>query len=126
MAICGIGTDIVEISRIESMVFRSGDRLARRILSSTEWQQYQKNNQPVRFLAKRFAVKEAVSKAFGTGIRSGLAFSQFEVFNDKFGKPALRLFAQAVAVAAQLEIARMHITLADERHYACAIVIFER
>ncbi|UVK78221.1 MAG: holo-[acyl-carrier-protein] synthase [Sodalis sp. Fse] len=126
MAIHGIGIDIINISRIEAVVFRGGERLARRVLSTVELQQYQQHNQPVRFLAKRFAVKEAASKAFGIGIRNGLAFVQFEVFNDEFGKPELRLFAQAKLLAEQLAFVRMHVTLADDRHYACATVIFER
>ena len=73
MAILGLGTDIVEIERIAGVIERSGDRLARRVLSEAEWQQYQSHKQPVRFLSKRFAVKEAAAKAFGTGIRGGLA-----------------------------------------------------
>ena len=66
MAIVGIGTDIVEISRIEAVIGRSGDRFAKRILSDAEWDAYRQHKQPVRFLAKRFAVKEAASKALGT------------------------------------------------------------
>lgn len=126
MAIIGIGTDIVEIGRIEAVVSRSGDRFARRILSQAEWAQYQQNNQPVRFLAKRFAVKEAASKAFGTGIRDGLAFVQFEVVNDTLGKSSLQLFDQALALASQLGVNATHVTLADERRYVCAMVILER
>lgn len=126
MAIVGIGTDIVEIGRIEAVVSRSGDRLARRILSLDEWRQYQQHNQRVRFIAKRFAVKEAASKALGTGIRNGQAFAQFEVYNDALGKPSLRLFDQAAVLANRLGVTGMHVTLADERHYACATVIFER
>lgn len=83
MAILGLGTDIVEIARIEAVIARSGDRLARRVLSDNEWAIWKTHHQPVRFLAKRFAVKEAAAKAFGTGIRNGLAFNQFEVFNDE-------------------------------------------
>jgi len=125
MAIVGLGTDIVEISRIEQVIERSGDRLAKRVLTDSEWQQYQQHHQPVRFLAKRFAVKEAAAKAFGTGIRNGLAFNQFEVFNNPLGKPCLRLLGQAEILAKQLGIQHQHVTLADERRYACATVIFE-
>ena len=107
MAILGLGTDIVEIARIEAVIARSGERLARRVLSDNEWEIWKTHHQPVRFLAKRFAVKEAAAKAFGTGIRNGLAFNQFEVFNDELG------------------VVNMHVTLADERHYACATVIIE-
>ncbi len=125
MPILGIGTDIVEIERIEAVVARTGDRFARRILSETEWQQYLRHKQPIRFLAKRFAVKEAVAKAFGTGIRNGLAFAQFEVNNDALGKPGLTLHLQAAELAASLKVTQIHVTLADERHYACATVIIE-
>ncbi|AIR85359.1 holo-ACP synthase [Erwinia sp. S63] len=125
MAILGLGSDIVEIERIAGVIERSGDRLARRVLSEAEWQQYQAHQQPVRFLAKRFAVKEAAAKAFGTGIRGGLAFNQFEVYNDALGKPGLRFFEQAKVIASQLGVKHVHVTLADERHYACATVIIE-
>ncbi|UYU31058.1 holo-ACP synthase [Siccibacter colletis] len=125
MAILGLGTDIVEIARIEAVISRSGDRLAQRVLSDYEWTQYQAHQQPVRFLAKRFAVKEAAAKAFGTGIRNGLAFNQFEVFNDALGKPRLRLRDEAERLAEQMGVKSVHVTLADERHYACATVIIE-
>ncbi|WP_039055921.1 holo-ACP synthase [Enterobacter sp. Bisph1] len=125
MAILGLGTDIVEIARIEAVIARSGDRLAKRVLSDNEWALYQAHQQPVRFLAKRFAVKEAAAKAFGTGIRNGLAFNQFEVFNDALGKPSLRLWDEALLMAERLGVRTMHVTLADERHYACATVIIE-
>ncbi|TCV92206.1 holo-ACP synthase [Biostraticola tofi] len=125
MTILGLGTDIVEIGRIEAVVARSGDRFARRILSDGEWALFCRHQQPVRFLAKRFAVKEAAAKAFGTGIRNGLAFAQFEVVNDSLGKPGLRFHARAAELAIELGVKSVHVTLADERHYACATVIIE-
>lgn len=125
MAILGLGTDIVEIARIEAIVGRSGDRLARRVLSEQEWAQYQAHSQPIRFLAKRFAVKEAAAKAFGTGIRGGLAFAQFDVVNDSLGKPCLRFLARAAEVAELMGVRHVHVSLADERLYACATVIIE-
>ncbi|MBP2837977.1 holo-ACP synthase [Dickeya parazeae] len=125
MAILGLGTDIVEIARIEAIVGRSGDRLARRVLSPQEWAQYQSHSQPIRFLAKRFAVKEAAAKALGTGIRDGLAFAQFEVVNDALGKPCLQFLARAAELAQALGVQCVHVSLADERHYACATVIIE-
>lgn len=125
MAVLGLGTDIVEIARIEAAIERSGDRLARRILSDAEWAIYQEHQQPIRFLAKRFAVKEAASKAFGTGIRQGLAFAQFEVFNNDLGKPCLRFLGRAADIAQELGVQHVHVSLADERRYACATVIVE-
>ncbi|MDE9535822.1 holo-ACP synthase [Xenorhabdus bovienii] len=125
MAIVGLGTDIVEISRVEEIVERSGERLAKRVLSDREWQQYQQHNQPIRFLAKRFTVKEAAAKALGTGTRNGLAFNQFEVINDPLGKPTLKLHGEAETLADKLNVRSLHVTLADERRYACATVILE-
>lgn len=67
MAILGLGTDIVEIARIEAVIARSGERLARRVLSDNEWEIWKTHHQPVRFLAKRFAVKEARQKRLAPG-----------------------------------------------------------
>lgn len=125
MAILGLGSDIVEIARIEAIIARSGDRLARRVLSAQEWVHYEKHPQSARYLAKRFAVKEAAGKALGTGISQGLAFDQFDVFNDALGKPCLRLWGRAQSMAEALGVAEIHVTIADERHYACATVILE-
>jgi len=107
------------------VVERSGDRLAKRILCANEWALYQNHQQPVRFLAKRFAVKEAAAKALGTGIRNGLAFEQFEVVNDPLGKPGLVFHERAAEMALELGVKSVHVTLADERRYACATVIIE-
>ncbi|WP_127958855.1 holo-ACP synthase [Serratia microhaemolytica] len=125
MALLGLGTDIVEIDRISAVIARSGERLARRILSPAEWVLYCQHQQPIRFLAKRFAVKEAAAKAFGTGFRNGLAFNQFEVFNDDLGKPNLRLHQRAAELAIEMGVDKIHVSLADERSYACATVIIE-
>jgi holo-[acyl-carrier protein] synthase len=125
MAVLGLGIDIVEIARIEMVVERSGDRLARRVLSLAEWDLYQHHHQPTRFLAKRFAVKEAAAKALGMGIRNGLAFNQFEVFNDELGKPNIRLHGRAAELADEIGVKSIHVSLADEHSYACASVIIE-
>ncbi|AWS52211.1 holo-ACP synthase [Providencia rettgeri] len=125
MAIVGLGTDIVEIARIESMIERTGDSLAKRILTEAELVQYQQQSKPARFLAKRFAVKEAAAKALGTGIRNGLAFNQFEVTNDKLGKPLLSLSDEALTLANCIHATHFHVSITDERHYAVATVIIE-
>lgn len=77
------------------------------------------------FSGEAFCCERSRSKAFGTGIRNGLAFNQFEVFNDELGKPRLRLWGEALKLAEKLGVVNMHVTLADERHYACATVIIE-
>ncbi|MGL5799891.1 MAG: holo-ACP synthase [Plesiomonas sp.] len=126
MAVCGLGTDIVEIARIDAVVNRSGERLAQRILTPYELTLYQASTQPVRFLAKRFAVKEAAAKALGTGFRGGIAFNQIEVRTDSLGKPCLYWYADADKQRALLGAVNSYVTIADEKHYAVATVLLER
>lgn len=129
MAIAGIGTDIVAIARISQIVQRMPKRFAKRILSEIEWQDYQQltgDNVRVHFLAKRFAAKEAAAKALGVGMRQGVAFNQFTVLHDALGKPQLQLAANAQQLAEQLAIQHIHLSITDEHHYACAMVIMEK
>ncbi|QOI10933.1 holo-ACP synthase [Blochmannia endosymbiont of Colobopsis nipponica] len=126
MTIYGMGIDIIEINRIKLIVARTGDRLASRILTKIEWQKYKSSKFPIRFLAKRFAAKEAAAKAFGYGVSYGLAYNQFEIINDKFGKPMLHFFLNAAILIENLCILKMHISLTDDKCYACAVVIFEK
>ncbi len=91
MAIIGLGTDIAEIERIEKALNRSGDAFAMRILAESEYQTFLSLKQKGRFLAKRFAAKEAASKALGTGIAHGVTFHDFVISNDDNGKPILQL-----------------------------------
>ena len=110
------------------MIARSGDRLARRVLSDHEWSIWEQHQQPVRFLAKRFAVKEAAAKALGTGIRNGLAFKSVRRYltTSELGKPKLAAYGvRRERLAERLGVSHIHVTLADERHYACATVIVE-
>ncbi|CUR53789.1 Holo-[acyl-carrier-protein] synthase [Serratia symbiotica] len=125
MTILGIGIDIIKIIRIKKIFIHSGNRLAKRILNTTEWKNYTKNKQPIRFLTKHFAIKEAVSKALGTGIRNGLTFNQFEVFHDKLGKPNIYLHHKAAEIAKNMGVTKIHVSLTDENCYVFATVIIE-
>jgi holo-[acyl-carrier protein] synthase len=125
MAIVGLGTDIAEIERVEKALARSGEPFAKRILTEAEWSRFSEIKQQGRFLAKRFAAKEAASKALGTGIAAGVTFQDFEVTNDEFGKPLLSLSGQAQNIAQQQQVASIHLSISDERHYAVATVILE-
>ncbi len=125
MAIVGIGTDIAEIERIEKVLARSGDAFAERILTPAELVTYRGRKQPGRFLAKRFAAKEAASKALGTGIAQGVTFQDFIITNDEHGKPILTLENKARELAAARAIQAIHLSISDERHYAVATVIYE-
>ena len=91
MKIFGIGTDIVNIKRMEKSFKKKGNNFKDRIFSKNEIVYCGKKNNPYPFYAKRFAAKEALSKALGTGIRKGINFKDIEIVNDKFGKPSIKL-----------------------------------
>jgi len=118
--IFGIGTDIVDIQRIEKALARFGSRFAQRLLSASEYQEYQSAAQPSAFLAKRFAAKEATVKAMGIGFRHGVRPSHISVQKDDGGRPTIQLLSRACAIAADKGIAYIHLSLADERRYAIA------
>lgn len=121
----GIGVDIVEIDRFGGMVERFGDRVARRLLTANEFEQFQQRNNSVVFLATRFAAKEAASKALGTGIAKGIGFKSIEVRNDEGGKPQLDFHDIAHEHVISNNIQRSMLSLSDEKHYAVAMVILE-
>lgn len=125
MAIIGLGCDIVEIARIEQALDKLGIRFAERILHPDERERYRHSKAPHRYLAKRFAAKEAAAKALGTGIAKGVGFHDFVVDNDEAGKPFVTLSGQAHVLATQLGYRNVHLSLSDERHYALANVIIE-
>ena len=91
MKIFGIGTDIVNIKRMEKSFKKKGNNFKDRIFSKNEIVYCDKKKNPYPFYAKRFAAKEALSKALGTGIRKGINFKDIEIVNDKFGKPSIKL-----------------------------------
>ena len=120
--IFGIGTDIVSVDRIAAGLNRYGDRFARRILADDEYQAYRHSARQASFLAKRFAAKEAVAKALGTGFRQGLSLRQISVGHNELGRPELRYSGHAAEFCRRHGIASSHISLADERDYAVAFV----
>jgi holo-[acyl-carrier protein] synthase len=123
--IVGIGTDIVEVARIEDLRRQNGERLARRILTESEFEVYTQTAQPGAWLAKRFAAKEATAKALGTGIAHGVSWRHIEVLNDPDGAPCLTLKEAALTRARALQAVRWHVSLSDERACALAFVILE-
>ncbi len=126
MAIVGLGTDIAEIERVEKALARTGEAFARRILTEDELEKFHRLKQQGRFLAKRFAAKEAASKALGTGIALGVTFHDFSVSNDDYGAPILTLSNKALEIAQSKRVQHIHLSISDERHYAMATVILEQ
>jgi holo-[acyl-carrier protein] synthase len=124
MAIVGLGTDIIEIARIEQSLARS-PRLVQRVLTETEQQILAAHGQPSRYFAKRFAAKEAAAKALGTGIGRGISFQHFSVSNDPSGRPQLELTGPAKALADSMQVRSVWLSISDEQAYACATVILE-
>jgi holo-[acyl-carrier protein] synthase len=123
--IYGVGTDIVKIARIQEM--KSLSAFADKILSSKEMKIASSYNEKrlIKFLAKQFAGKEAVSKAFGTGIRKPILLKNIEILRDENGKPLLNPLGEVKKTMINLGISKSHVSLADENDYAIAFAILE-
>jgi holo-[acyl-carrier protein] synthase len=127
--IFGVGTDVVEISRIEKALKRHGERFALRILCPTELERFKRHRLPANYLAKRFAAKEAFSKAVGTGFKRGVFMKDIGVVNLPSGAPTLALTGGAKARLDALIPAGhapiVHLTMTDDLPWAQAFVIIE-
>ena len=123
--IVGIGTDLVEIGRIEKALARFGERFAQRILVDHELERFRRHVKPAAWLAKRFAAKEAFSKAMGTGIRFPVNWHNVSVENARSGKPVLRYSDPLASLMSERGITSAHVSLTDEINIACAFVVLE-
>ncbi len=124
--IFGIGTDIVEYARIETLYVRHGARFARRVLSDAELAELEMHPQPARFLAKRFAAKEAFSKAVGSGLRHPVTMPRITVSHDELGKPVLQFDALLRQYLSLAGVRAHHLSISDERSMMVAFVVLER
>ena len=123
--IYGVGTDLIEIVRVERVLQRFGERFAQRILCEPELRRFRSHRQPVAYLAKRFAAKEAFTKALGTGIHAPANWHGVWVVNLESGKPVLE-FSPALKMFLQTKkILGSHLSITDERAIASATVILE-
>ena len=121
--IIGVGTDLIDISRIEQSLVKFGVGIAKKILGETEWLEFQKISQKAPFLAKRFAAKEAFVKALGTGFRQGITFAMVEVSHDALGKPFVILRKKAKNHSEILGVKEIFLSLSDEKTMALAFVV---
>ena len=119
----GIGTDILLVKRIEEVVARQGQRFVDRILAPLERLEYKVSAQQARLLAKRFAAKEAVVKALGTGIGNGVSWQDICIEHDALGAPLVTLSGGASTRAAELGGSRVLLSLADEKDYVVAFAV---
>ena len=122
----GIGTDIVTIARLAGALERHGEAFAEKILAMAEWADYLASKDKPRFLAKRFAAKEAFAKACGTGLRTPLALTAIWVEHDHLGKPKVAV-TDVIAAWLQAEFGAWcaHLSLSDEKDTVVAFVVLE-
>lgn len=120
----GIGMDCIEVARIEARVSEDST-FAGKIFTPREREYCAGRHHPAQHYAARFAAKEALFKALGTGWSGGMAFHEVEVLNDDNGRPCLVLSGAVRAFAAHHAIARMHVSLTHVRELACAVVVLE-
>jgi holo-[acyl-carrier protein] synthase len=127
--ILGIGNDIVDIRRIEETLNRFGDRFRDRIFTEIEKKKSDRRAMRAASYAKRFAAKEACSKALGTGFRRGVFWKDMGVVNEISGRPTMVLTGGAKAQLDRLVpvgmTAKVHLTITDDHPYAQAVVIIE-
>ncbi|MEI6737254.1 MAG: holo-ACP synthase [Pseudomonadota bacterium] len=129
--IYGIGTDIVVIKRIEDALARHGDRFLNRILCPREIAEYVESAKSAptrslaRFLSKRFAVKEAFSKALGTGIGEAMGWHDVRLSHDPKGKPSITVSDALQSKLNTENIGETHVSISDETEHAIAFVVLE-
>jgi holo-[acyl-carrier protein] synthase len=126
MKIFGIGTDIVNIKRMKKILKNNGARFRNKIFSKSEINYCEKKRNPASFYAKRFAAKEAFSKALGTGIRKGINLKNIIVFNDVYGKPKIKLRGSTyVYLKKRIKTKKynIYLSLSDDEPWAQATVI---
>ena len=123
----GIGSDILDIRRIEKTLLRFGDRFKKRIFTKSEIEKCEKRKLSVECFAKRFAAKEAAAKALGTGFRKGVYWRDLEVVNLPSGKPSMNFYGNSKKLLESLiprkNIPVVNLSITDEFPYAQAIVI---
>lgn len=122
--IFGIGTDIVEIARIQKAIVGS-ERFASRILTEFEMAEYLDSKHQERYLAKKFAAKEALVKAMGTGIGNGYSWQMMQIEHTELGKPYFVFFGAMKDFMTDKNIMNCQLSVSDEQSYASAMVVLE-
>ncbi len=121
--IYGIGVDIIDIRRIEKVIFKYGDRFKKKCFHLNEIQRSEKKFNSIESYAKRYAAKEACAKALGTGLARGVFWKDIEIRNNKYGKPYLILHNNAKNYLNKFSNeAKLHISLSDEKDFAISTV----
>ncbi len=121
--IFGVGTDIVELSRIQATYDRFGEHFVNRMLMEEERELFDRNKWPVRFLAMRFAAKEAVVKAMGTGFAHGVWLRDVGIINNEWGRPLVIWSERGKAVCERMGIGEGHVSLSDDAGLILAFAV---
>lgn len=124
--IFGIGTDVVRLERIQHVYDKYAERFVERLLLPAEEQEFRRHNRPVRFLAMRFAAKEAIVKAMGTGFAHGMWIRDCGVVPNAWGKPEIIWSQRGRGMCEKLGIGEGHVTLTDEAGLIVAVAILMR
>ena len=125
MSVLGIGVDLVECARIQHSIDRFGDRFLHRVFTDGEIEYSMSMKFPARHLAARFAAKEAVSKAFGTGIGKAMGWRNIDIRKKPSGEPFLVFAGAAENLAKQRGVTSALITLSHTEHHAIAMIVLE-
>jgi holo-[acyl-carrier protein] synthase len=125
--IFGLGCDILELARLDSLLNKDGDRFVKRVLTAQEQVEFENrssksDNRGRLFVATRFCAKEAFSKAMGTGIGAEFSFQDLSVLNDDLGRPVLR-YSERLTSWLQSRRAFAQVSISDEQHYVMSTVI---
>jgi len=120
MQILGTGIDLVENARISAALEKFGDRFLKRIFTADETAYCVSFSNPIPHYAARFAAKEAVSKAFGTGIGAAMGWTEIEIYHNEAGAPFVRLHGSAEALARQRGVRQIHVSLTHTDSHAAA------
>ena len=123
--ILGIGTDIISVQRVAELCDKHGRHFMDRVFTPGEQEAAGKGPGAAQKLAARFAAKEAVMKALGTGWTRGVTFRQIEVVREASGRPTIRLSGEAEAIARAMGATAVHLSLSHEREHAVAFVVME-
>ncbi len=124
--IFGIGIDVLRAERIDGVLERRGERFIERLLMPEERSQLERTQRPRRFLAMRFAAKEAIVKAMGTGFANGVWIRDVGIVQNRFGKPEVVYSQRGEQVRRALGIGEGHVTLTDEAGLVVAVAVLLR
>ena len=127
MKILGVGTDIVGVLRIKNLI--KNKSFVKRIFTKSEILNSEKTNSKANYFSKRFAAKEALMKAIGTGFRKGINFKDIYIVNDKFGKPNIKFnnkVKKLIISKFKIKSFNLFLSLADEKNYSIAFVIIQQ